>query len=243
MSSVLGPPLPTCPPPCSPPHPPHQVGLRDLEIKPSTKPEDLSKQDTTPYEYVSATARQKCMDVYEAALAEQAEAAEAKGAQAQEVPPEPELVVAADTVIYSSDGRILEKPRSEADHVRMLKHLRDTRVHRVLTAVVCMAPKADASHPGYEIASHTEETRVFFAQEEDGLGDDVIEAYVRTREGADKAGGYAVQGVGGLVLVEKVEGCVDNVVGLPVRKTLALAEKVIFQQGEEEVQWEEDEDA
>lgn len=223
---------------------PTQVGLRDIEIKPSTKPEDLSKQDTTPYEYVSATARQKCMDVYEAALAEQAEAAAAASSKPDAVvPPEPELVVAADTVIYSSDGRILEKPRSEADHLRMLKHLRDTRVHRVLTAVVCMAPKADASHPGYEIASHTEETRVYFAQEDDGLGDDVIEAYVRTREGADKAGGYAVQGVGGLVLVEKVEGCVDNVVGLPVRKTLALAEKVIFQQGEEEVQWDEDEEA
>lgn len=223
------------------PSPSPQVGLRDLEIKPSTKPEDLSKEDTTPYEYVSATARQKCMDVYETTLREQAEAATAKrGPDAPPVPADPELVIAADTVIYSSDGRILEKPRNEAEHVRMLRHLRDTRVHRVLTAVVCMAPKADASHPGYEIAAHTEETRVFFAQEDDGLGDDVIDAYVRTREGADKAGGYAVQGVGGLVLVEKIEGCVDNVVGLPVRKTLALAEKVIFQQGEEEVQWNEE---
>lgn len=181
------------------------------------------------------------MDVYEQTLAEQADAAAAKSTGGPEVPADPELVIAADTVIYSAEGRILEKPRSEADHVRMLKHLRDTRVHRVLTAVVCMAPKADASHPGYEIAAHTEETRVYFAQEDDGLGDDVIEAYVRTREGADKAGGYAVQGMGGLMLVEKVEGCVDNVVGLPVRKTLALAEKVIFQQGEEEVQWEEEE--
>lgn len=169
------------------------------------------------------------MDVYEALLAEQA--------ASKEIPPpaDPELVIAADTVIYSNDGRILEKPRNEADHVKMLRHLRDTHVHRVLTAVVCMAPKADASHPGYEIAAHTEETRVYFAQEGDGLPDDVIEAYVKTREGADKAGGYAVQGIGGLVLVEKIEGCVDNVVGLPVRKTLALAEKVIFQQGEEEV--------
>lgn len=124
----------------------------------------------------------------------------------------------------------------------MLKHLRDTRVHKVLTAVYALAPKADASHPGYELASHIEETRVFFAQESDGLGDDVIAEYVRTREGVDKAGGYAVQGVGGLVLVEKVEGCVDNVVGLPVRKALALAERVIFQQGEEPVDSEEEEE-
>lgn len=215
-----------------------QVGLKDLEILPSTKPEDLSKKEYTPHEYVSATARQKCLDVYESALKTQAELAESKA----ETPADPELVIAADTVIVTKDGRILEKPRSEADHVRMLRHLRDTRMHRVLTAVVCVAPKADASHPGYEIASHTEETRVFFASEDDGLPDDVIDSYVRTREGADKAGGYAVQGIGGLVLIEKLEGSVDNVVGLPVRKTLALAEKAIFQQGEEEVQWSDDEE-
>lgn len=227
-----------------------QVGLRDLEVKPSTKPENLSKTATTPYEYVSDTARQKCMDVYETALAEQqaaadaADAAAASGASKTPPPADPDLVIAADTVIVSKAGRVLEKPRSEADHREMLKHLRDTRVHKVLTSVWVLAPKADASHPGYEIASHTEETKVFFAQESDGLGDDVIDTYVKTREGADKAGGYAVQGVGGLVLVEKVEGCVDNVVGLPVRKTLALAEKVIFQQGEEEVQYsDEDVDA
>lgn len=151
-------------------------------------------------------------------------------------------MLAADTVIVSAAGRILEKPRNEADHLAMLKHLRDTRVHKVLTAVVALAPKADASHPGYELASHVEETRVFFAQESDGLGDEVVAEYVRTREGVDKAGGYAVQGIGGLVLVEKVEGCVDNVVGLPVRKTLALAERVIFQQGEEPVGSDEEEE-
>ncbi len=95
-----------------------------------------------------------------------------------------------------------------------------------------LAPKHDASHPGYEIAAHTEETKVFFVTESDGLPDSVIESYVRTREGADKAGGYAVQGVGGLVLVEKVEGSVDNVIGLPVRKCLQLAEKVVFRQGQ-----------
>ncbi|KAG6368050.1 hypothetical protein INS49_002250 [Diaporthe citri] len=200
-----------------------QVGLKDLEILPSTKPEDLSKKEYTPHEYVSATARQKCLDVYESAVRTQAELAESKA----ETPADPELVIAADTVIVTKDGRILEKPRSEADHVRMLRHLRDTRMHRVLTAV---------------IAAHTEETRVFFASENDGLPDDVIDSYVRTREGADKAGGYAVQGIGGLVLIEKLEGSVDNVVGLPVRKTLALMEKAIFQQGEEEVQWSDEEE-
>lgn len=223
---------------------PYQVGLRDLEIKISTLPEDLPKENYTPHEYVAATARRKCLSVYEDAIAEQNAAADAKSSSkdAPAPPTDPELVIAADTIIMSADGRVLEKPRNEADHIRMLKHLRNTRMHKVLTAVVCLAPKADASHPGYEIAAHTEETKVYFAQETEGLPDDVIESYVRTREGADKAGGYAVQGMGGLVLVEKLEGSVDNVVGLPVRKTLAMAEKVIFQQEEEEAQWSEEEE-
>lgn len=148
--------------------------------------------------------------------------------------PDPELVISADTVIVTRDGRVLEKPRSEADHIRMLKYLRDTEMHRVLTAVTVLAPREDARHPGYCITSHTEETKVYFCSENNGLPDDVIEAYVKTREGADKAGGYAIQGVGGMVLVQKIEGSVDNVVGLPVRKTLAMAEKVVFQQDADE---------
>ncbi|KAJ2996253.1 hypothetical protein NUW58_g1036 [Xylaria curta] len=116
---------------------------------------------------------------------------------------------------------------------RMLRHLRDTRTHRVLTAVCCLAPKADASFPGYAISTHIEETKVTFAKESAGLPDDVIDAYVRTREGVDKAGGYAVQGIGGMMLVEKIEGSVDNVVGLPVRQCLQLCEKVVFKQNED----------
>ncbi|WYZ44250.1 hypothetical protein EsH8_VII_000686 [Colletotrichum jinshuiense] len=200
-----------------------QIGLTGLEITPSTKPEDLDKTAYGPYEYVSATARQKCLDVYETALATHLASI-----------PDPDVVIAADTVIVTRDGRVLEKPRSEAEHVKMLRHLRDTRVHRVLTAVCVVAPREDARSPGYEIASHTEETKVYFVEESNGLPDDVIDAYVKTREGADKAGGYAVQGIGGMLLVEKIEGNFDNVVGLPVRQTLALVERAVFKQDQEE---------
>jgi len=207
-----------------------QIGITNLEVLPSTQPEDLDKGSHTPEEYVAATARRKCLDVYESALAVQEAATKDGGA----VPADPALVIAADTVIATRGGQILEKPRNEAEHVRTLKHLRDTRSHRVLTGVCVLAPRADAAHPGYEIATHMEETRVYFAQADDGLPDDVIDSYVRTREGADKAGGYALQGIGGMVLVDKVEGSVDNVIGLPVRKCLQLCEKVIFRQEEEE---------
>ena len=55
---------------------------------------------------------------------------------------------------------------------------------------------------------------------------------MRTREGADKAGGYAIQGAGA-ILVERIEGSWDNVVGLPLRATLGLLEKVLAQNEED----------
>lgn len=196
-----------------------QMGLTSLEITPSTKPEDLDKTAYGPWEYVAETARRKCLDVYTTCLETQLASI-----------PDPDLVIAADTVIVTRDGRTLEKPRSEADHVRMLKHLRDTEMHSVLTAVSVLSPREDAQHPGYCITNHTEETKVYFWGEDNGLPDDVIESYVKTREGVDKAGGYAVQGIGGMLLVRKIEGSVDNVVGLPVRRCLSMAEKVMFRQ-------------
>jgi septum formation protein len=200
------------------------MGLTNLEVIPSNKPEDLDKSAYGPFEYVAATARNKCLDVFQ----------EIAATNPMSIP-DPELVIAADTIIVTRDGRILEKPRSHADHVRMLKHIRDTRVHRVLSSVTVLSPRADARAPGYDMATHTEETKVYFWEEDNGLPDDVIESYVKTREGVDKAGGYAIQGIGGMLLVEKIEGSVDNVVGLPVRRCLSMAEKVIFRQDEEEV--------
>ncbi|EGX95453.1 acetylserotonin methytransferase-like protein, putative [Cordyceps militaris CM01] len=205
-----------------------QVGLRNLEITPSTIPEDVDKSIYGPWEYVSETGRRKGLNVYQRSLETHLNSI-----------PDPDLVIAADTVIVTRDGRILEKPRSEADHIAMLKLLRDSRVHRVLTSVTALAPREDARHPGYDMATHTVETKVYFRSEEDGLPDDVIEAYVKTREGVDKAGGYGIQGVAGLLLIEKIDGSIDNVIGLPVQKTLQLAEKVIFRQDEVDFEGEE----
>ena len=111
----------------------------------------------------------------------------------------------------------------------MLKMLRNSGYHKVYTAVVAMTPLASARHPGYATESTVEETTVRFGP---GISDEMLLAYVRTREGADKAGGYAIQGVGA-ILVERIEGSWDNVVGLPLRATLGLIEKVLGQSEED----------
>ncbi|KAE8443258.1 hypothetical protein EG329_002046 [Mollisiaceae sp. DMI_Dod_QoI] len=195
------------------------IGLTNLEILPSTKPENLSKAELDPFEYVLQTAVQKCLDVYTVALENSLKSI-----------PDPALVISADTIIVTNAGHILEKPRSEKDHIGMLKMLRDQKVHKCYTAVAALAPREDARDPGYNIETTVEETRVVFAAE---VSDELIEAYVKTREGVDKAGGYGIQGMGNL-LVERIEGSFDNVVGLPIRATLALIEKVVFNQGEDD---------
>ena len=196
-----------------------KIGV-NFEILPSTKPENLSKEELGPFEYVLQTALQKALDVYQITLDQ----------NPASVPiPDPSLVIGADTVIVTSAGIILEKPRSQADHIRMLKLLRDQKVHKVFTAVVAIAPREDARFPGYNTETVVEETKVVFDEE---VGDELIEAYVRTREGVDKAGGYGMQGLGSL-LVERIEGAADNVVGLPLRATLRCIERAVLRQGDD----------
>ncbi|KAG8533826.1 uncharacterized protein KY384_001567 [Bacidia gigantensis] len=187
-----------------------QIGFSKIEILPSTLPENLPKS-LSPFEYVLATARQKALNVYTAALSSEREL----GA--------PALVIAADTVVVSNGGQVLEKPRSEGDHIAMLKRLRNSVYHKVYTGVVAVAPLASCRDPGYSLETTVEETTVRLGRD---IGDDMLMAYVRTREGADKAGGYGIQGIGA-ILVDRIEGSYDNVVGLPLRATLGLVEKVL----------------
>ena len=185
------------------------IGLTNVEVVPSTFAENLPKS-LSPYEYVLATATEKAQAVYRFEINN-----ETKG--------EPGLIIAADTIVVSHSGEILEKPRNETQHVAMLKSLRDTGLHRVYTAVACMVPLESARDPGYALETFVEETKVWF---DSAISDELVLAYVKTREGADKAGGYGIQGTGA-VLVEKIEGSFDNVVGLPLRVTLRLIEKAV----------------
>lgn len=180
-----------------------------MEIIPSTVPEAFPKS-LAPFEYVLQTATQKAMTVYTSEINNASRG-------------EPALVIAADTVVVTGSGQVLEKPRSEADHIAMLTTLRDQGHHNVFTAVVAMAPLSSARDPGYALESTVEVTTVRFGKD---ISDDLITAYAKTREGADKAGGYGIQGIGA-ILVDRIEGSYDNVVGLPLRATLTLIEKVL----------------
>lgn len=194
----------------------YQIGLTKVEVIPSTVPEAFPKS-LSPLEYVLRTATQKATTIYTAELDNKKLG-------------EPALILAADTIVVSHAGMIMEKPRSEAEHITMLKTLRDTRAHKVFTAVAVMAPLESARDPGYALETSVEETTVKFDKD---VSDEMILAYVKTREGADKAGGYGIQGIGA-VLVEKIDGSFDNVVGLPLRVTLKLIEKVFEQAVDEE---------
>ncbi|KZM28047.1 uncharacterized protein EKO05_0003760 [Ascochyta rabiei] len=186
-----------------------QLGLTNVEIVPSKFAEDLS-HDLGALNYVLETATAKAQDVYRREIDNTDRG-------------EPALFIAADTIIVSHDGRILEKPKGVEHHISMLKMLRDQGEHKVMTAVVVMKPLESAMDPGYRMETHVEETTVKF---DPHVTDELILAYVRTRDGNDKAGGYGIQS-GGTVLIERIEGSYDNVVGLPLRATLKLIEKVM----------------
>ena len=100
------------------------------------------------------------------------------------------------------DRQILNKPQNREDAVRMLRILRG-RDHTVITAVCAIC--------GGNVHAGSVAARVRMR----AYSDDEIEAYVDSGEPMDKAGAYALQGLGG-ELVEGVEGCRETVVGLPL---------------------------
>lgn len=118
-------------------------------------------------------------------------------------------VLGADTIVAIGDT-ILGKPRDAADGFRML-HLLSGQPHRVITAFALLDPN------GHPYASQIVTSHVTFKV----LTDAQIQEYLATGEPFDKAGAYAVQGIGA-VLVEKVEGSYTNVIGLPLGEVLAV---------------------
>ena len=114
------------------------------------------------------------------------------------------LVIGADTVVVL-DGQILGKPKTFQEAQWMLEQL-SGRTHQVMTAVATV----DASGQ-QETWQRVEVTEVTFRT----LDEPMLQWYLATGESMDKAGAYGIQGYGAL-LVEKINGCYFNVVGLPL---------------------------
>jgi septum formation protein len=121
-----------------------------------------------------------------------------------------EVVLAADTTVVLG-GKIFEKPTSPAHAVEMLEQLQG-RTHEVLTAVA-VAENGRLEHA-------LDVSRVTFRPN----ARHTLEEYVATGEPLDKAGAYAIQGLGA-PLIERVEGDFFGVMGLPLRLALDLLAK------------------
>ena len=124
-------------------------------------------------------------------------------------------LVAADTVI-DLDGELLGKPEDDADARRMLARLAG-RAHLVHTGVALLHAAAGRLCGVDGVAT----TSVRFRP----LAPDEIAAYVASGEPHGKSGSYAIQG-GAARFVERIEGAIDNVVGLPVALVKTLAEQL-----------------
>lgn len=138
-------------------------------------------------------------------LVERLARAKARAVAAEHAKPG-ETVIAADTIV-AEGGLLLGKPSDEEDAKRMLRALSGT-THQVATGVCIVR--------GEEIHSFIDITDVTFFD----VSDAEIEAYVASGEPMDKAGAYGIQGTGGRMLVERIDGDFYNVVGLPIAKVV-----------------------
>lgn len=122
-----------------------------------------------------------------------------------------DLVLGADTIVVF-DGEILGKPRDLAHAAEMLRRL-SGRTHEVLTGV-CMLRGGTVAR-----CSFVESTCVAFRSLEEGM----IGAYLQEINPLDKAGSYAAQEDRGR-LIERIEGSMENVIGLPVARVIEAME-------------------
>jgi septum formation protein len=118
------------------------------------------------------------------------------------------IVLAADTIVVLH-GEIFGKPETMQTAHLMLARLAG-QTHEVITGV-CLSRPATATMVQFE-----EVTRVCFRE----LSRAEIEEYLRTIDPLDKAGGYSAQDDGGR-LIERIEGSLTNVIGLPMERTMA----------------------
>lgn len=113
------------------------------------------------------------------------------------------LILAADTIVVT-DEQILGKPADAAEATEFLRRL-SGKTHGVISGLALLDSRSEKLWTGYD------ETEVEFRK----LSDSEIAAYVASGEPMDKAGAYAIQGLGGK-LVSNFRGSKSNVIGLPL---------------------------
>lgn len=114
-----------------------------------------------------------------------------------------DIIIGADTIVVV-DEQIFGKPKDEAEAQEMLSRL-SGRTHQVMTGIAVVQGKRV-----YSDVVVTDVTMRAYGIEE-------IRDYIKTGEPMDKAGAYGIQGIGAL-LVEKINGCYNSVVGLPIAR-------------------------
>src|SRR3990170_5162145 len=122
------------------------------------------------------------------------------------------IIIAADTII-SLDDKVFGKPHTNSEAIKMLNIL-NGRDHDVITGFTIMDSREGQS------VSRSVVTKVYFRK----MTIREIEAYVRTGDPLDKAGAYAIQGIGAAIL-KKIEGDYNNVVGLPINALMKALRK------------------
>ncbi|QJW45287.1 septum formation inhibitor Maf [bacterium BFN5] len=121
-----------------------------------------------------------------------------------------DIVIGADTVVVL-DGKVFGKPADAVQAKQMLTCLAG-RSHHVITGIAVVR--------GKEVWTDFTQTQVDFIS----LTNDEIDRYIATGEPMDKAGAYAIQGIGAL-FVDHIHGCYTNVVGLPLNNLARLLKK------------------
>jgi len=116
------------------------------------------------------------------------------------------VVIGADTIVYAKKSGIIGKPKNLKDAKRILRVL-FSRPHWVYTGVAVIDAKTGRSRVDCE------KTKVFMHK----LSNEEIDRYHRITSPLDKAGGFDIEGRGGL-FINRIEGCYSNVIGLPLAK-------------------------
>lgn len=169
--------------------------LRQAGIEPEVEPSHVVEviRSTKPDEVVMELSRQKAEDIATRHTGEDV------------------VVIGADTVV-AFDGKILGKPKDEADAVRMITSFQG-KAHQVYTGVtlVFCGKTGEKPEEQWKTITFAEETDVFVCP----MIQEQIRAYVETGEPMDKAGAYGIQGRF-VVWVKGISGDYNNVVGLPL---------------------------